>query len=81
MVLTIPDEALAKAGLDERKVLIDFACWMFDTGRLSKFQACKLCGLSRDEFGAELMDRNLPVYHITEEDFEADMKTLENLGM
>lgn len=81
MVLEIPDGVLDKAGLSEHELLIEFACWMFDTEKLSKFQACKLCGLTRDEFGDELMKRNLPVYRITEEDLRQDLATLEKLGI
>lgn len=79
MTLTIPDEILAKAGLTERDALIEFACRLFDAGKLSLPAATRLTGLSRTSFEQELLDRNIPIYRITLEEFQRDIAALEAL--
>ncbi|HYE63029.1 MAG TPA: UPF0175 family protein [Phycisphaerales bacterium] len=77
MTLTIPDEVLQTSGLSERELLIEIACRLYDAEKLDKTPACRLCGLSRVEFEDELHKRKLPLYHLSVEDFEQDMKTVE----
>ena len=62
MPLTIPDEALREAGLDEREALIEFACLLFDAGRLGLWPAAKFAGLGRMEFEHELEIRGIAAY-------------------
>lgn len=81
MVLTIPDNVMKSAGLTDDEARIGFACWLYDQERLTMFEASQMCGLSRDEFQAELIDRGLPVFRYTEEDFKSDMETLKRLGI
>ena len=81
MVLNIPDEVMKSAGLTEEEARIGFACWLYDADRISMFEASRMCGLSRDEFQAELMERGLPVFRYTVEEFRADMETLKRLGI
>ena len=80
MTLTIPDEVLKQSGLTERELLIEFACRLFDAGRLSLPMAGRLAHLSRPEFERELFARGIPAYRPTVEDFEKDMAALEKLG-
>ena len=79
MPLTIPDEALEQAGLSPREALIEFACRLFDAGKLHLWPAAKLAGLSRVEFEVQLLDRGLPIYRPTLEDFRQDLETLKYL--
>jgi predicted HTH domain antitoxin len=79
MPLTIPDEALHAAGLTEREALVEFACRLFDAGKLSLPAASKLARLSRIEFEKELFNRNIPAYRITLEDYEQDLESLKKL--
>lgn len=72
MCLHIPDEILKQAGLSDRDALIEFACRMFDAEKLSKNAACRLCGLERPAFEAELHHRGLAVYRTTLEQYERD---------
>lgn len=80
MPLTIPDEVLAQAGLTERDACIEFACRLFDAGKLPLWPAARLAGLSRAEFEAELRTRGLPVYRITEAHYRQDLEALRKLG-
>jgi predicted HTH domain antitoxin len=74
MTLTIPDDILQRAGLTEREVLIELACRLFDAERIGKGEATTLCRLSRVEFEAELIKRNLDVYHMTDEDWDIEQQ-------
>ena len=76
----IPEEILKQLGLDERGATIEFACRMYDAGKLSLHEACKLAGLSRTAFEDALLNRGLPIFKPTVEEFRQDLKTLESLG-
>jgi predicted HTH domain antitoxin len=74
MTLFIPDDILKEAGLTEGEALVEFACRLFDAGKLSKTAAARLCGLERTAFEAELHRRGLAVYRTTLEDYEQDRR-------
>ena len=78
MTIFIPDEILKEAGLTEREALIELACRLFDSERLAKPTAARLCGLERTEFEAELHRRGLTVYRTTLEEYEHDRKVLNS---
>lgn len=76
MPVTLTDDVLKAAGMTEGEALVEIACRFFDTGRLSKFDASRLAGLSRLEFEAELMKRNLSLIHIDEEYWRQELESL-----
>jgi predicted HTH domain antitoxin len=77
MTLHIPDDVLKQTGLDERGLLIEVACRLFDAGKLTLHAAGKLAGLSRVEMEDELLDRRIAIYRPTVEDLRDDLRTLE----
>jgi predicted HTH domain antitoxin len=79
MTLTIPDEALEDSGMSERDLLVEIACRLFDAGKLSKWRASRMVGMTRDEFNAELGDRGLAVIHYTAEDLDRELETIRRL--
>ena len=81
MPLIIDDEVLRQAGLTEREARIEFACRLFDAGKLSLPRATKLAEMTAPEFERELWDRKIPAYRITLEDYEQDMAALKALGL
>lgn len=81
MPLTISDETLREAGLDEREALIEFACRLFDAGKLHLWPAAKLAGLSGMDFEHELEIRGIAAFRPTLEDVAKDMATFERLGI
>jgi predicted HTH domain antitoxin len=81
MPLTIPDEVLSQAGLTEAEARLEFACRLFDAGRLSIHQAAKLAGLDRYALEDQLHKRKIPVYRPTVEDLRHDVAALEKLGI
>jgi predicted HTH domain antitoxin len=80
MALVVSDKALQAAGLTEREALIEFACRLFDAGKLTLCLACELVELSRVEFERELVARKIPVYRPTVDDLQQDLATLDRLG-
>ena len=80
MTLHIPDDLLKQTGLDERGLLIELACRLFDAGKLTLHGAGKLAGLSRGEMEDELLDRRIAIYRPTVEDVEEDFRNTEDLG-
>lgn len=81
MPLIIPDEVLQQAGLTEREALLEFACRLFDIGKLALWPAAKLARLSRVEFEDELHKRKIPIYRPTVEDLNHDLAVLDRLGI
>jgi predicted HTH domain antitoxin len=80
MPLTIPDDLLREAGLSEREGLIEFACRLFDAGKLTLWAAAKGAGLSRVEFEGELRRRDIPIYRPSPGDVGDELSTLDRLG-
>lgn len=80
MPLTISDELLEQVGLTEQEARVEFACRMFDAGKLRLWPAARLAGLSRADFEAQLRARGLPVYRITDEHYRQDLEALRRLG-
>jgi predicted HTH domain antitoxin len=76
MTISIPDDILKEAGITEGEAIIEVACRLFDSGKLSKASAARLCGLDRPAFETELLRRGLTVYRTTVEDYEQDRKNI-----
>ncbi len=79
MTLTIPDEILSEAGLTEREALTEFACHLFDAGKLAIWPAAKLAGLSRTEMEDQLQRRRIAIYRPTVKDLAEDLAVIEQL--
>jgi predicted HTH domain antitoxin len=77
MGLFIPDDILKQAGISEREALIELACRLFESERLDKTAASRLCSLSRPEFEEELLRRGLAVYRTTAADYEQDRRSID----
>jgi predicted HTH domain antitoxin len=72
MPLTISDEVLRDMNMGEREARIEIACRLYDGGRLSKFGASQLAGLSRAEFEGELTKRGMPWVRLDWDETYAD---------
>lgn len=80
MTLTIPDDILKQIGLSEHELLVEVACRLFDSERLTLWSAAQLAALSRVEFENELRNRGIAIYRPTPADLVADVTALENMG-
>lgn len=77
MTLTIPDDIFQAAKLDERAMLVELACHLFDKELLSLGQAARLAGMTRTAFEEALFDRGIAAYRYDEAEFEQDMRALD----
>jgi predicted HTH domain antitoxin len=78
--LQIPDDVLKQAGITDREAVLELACRLFETGRLTLFFAARLAGLSQVEFEDALLERNIPLYRYTGADLRDDLRTLRRSG-
>jgi predicted HTH domain antitoxin len=79
--ITIPDEVLKEAGLNPQEALIEFACRLFDAGRLTLHSAGKLAGLDRVAMEEALFQRKIPVYRPTIEDIDQELAAMKRMGI
>jgi predicted HTH domain antitoxin len=81
MPVVISDEALTEAGLSEREALVEFACRLFDAGKLTLWSGARLAQLSRVQFERELLARHIALYRPTVADLDADLEALDQIGI
>jgi len=79
MTLTLPDDIINKTGLSQRDALIEFACHLYDAQKLDAPAASRLAGLSRGEFEDELLKRGLPLVRVTQEYWQQELQTLNQI--
>jgi len=75
--LEIPDEVLKEAGLTEADALLELACRLFETGRLSLPSAARLAKLDRSGMEDALLARRIPIYKPTAEELISDLDALD----
>lgn len=79
MPVTLPDQLLAEAGLSEGEAKLEIACRLYDAGKLTMPQATRWAGITRVEFEAALLDRDLPLVRADERYWEQEIQGLERL--
>lgn len=79
MSVTIPDEVLEAAHIDEAELRQELAVALFQRSRLTLAQAARLAELDRLRFQHLLASRDIPVSYDVR-DFEDDLETLRSLG-
>jgi predicted HTH domain antitoxin len=77
--LLVPDDILKEAGLDEGEALVEFACRLFEAGRLALWPAATLARLDRVAMEEALAARGIPIYRPSLDDLTQDMSTLEHI--
>jgi len=79
MSIVISDEILYATHMTEAEFLQEIAILLYEKGKLSLGKASKLARMGRIQFQLLLASRQIPInYGI--EDFEADIKTLHQMG-
>ena len=78
MTIELTDNLLQGTGLSAQDIILRLAILLFEEEKLTLGQASKLAGLHQIQFQRELATREIPIHYGIEE-FEADMKTLENM--
>jgi len=78
MSILIPDEIIQTTRLTEAEVQQELAVALFQREKLTLGQASRLAGMNQWQFQQLLGSRNIPI-HYGVADFEADLRTLEEL--
>lgn len=81
MPLTIPDSVLKQAKLSEAEARVEIACRLFETRRLSLWQAAQWAGLVRVEMETELLRRGISLYEVTADQLDAELAAMDRLGV
>ena len=81
MPLTISDQVLKQAGLTEEEARLEIACRLFQSHRLSLWQAAQCAGLTRVEMEAALLQRGVALYEVTEEQLRDEVAAMDRLGI
>jgi predicted HTH domain antitoxin len=80
MSVVISDEILQASQLTPNEFRQEIALYLFQTGRLTLGYASQLADISVNAFRQLLKQRNIPLYSYEVEDFELDLKNLQELG-
>ena len=79
MSVVIPDDILQATRMTDDELLQEIAILLFQKGKLTLGQASRLAQMSQLQFQFLLASRRIPL-HYDVADFEADLKTLQELG-
>jgi predicted HTH domain antitoxin len=79
MSVVISDEILHAARMSEAELKQEIAVMLFQKEKLTLGQASRLARMNQLQFQHLLASRQIPV-HYNVEDFEADIKTLREMG-
>ena len=79
VTLKIPREVLRSARMTEQQLRTELAVLLFQQDKLSFGKAREMTGMSFWAFQQLLGSRSIPV-HYDHDEFEADLKTLQQLG-
>lgn len=80
MPLTIPDDVLRQAGLTEQEARVEFACRLYEAGKLTLHAAATVAGFDRSAFEDALLDRHIPIHAVTVDDLRRDVEHLKQAG-
>jgi predicted HTH domain antitoxin len=80
MSVVISDEILQASRLNPSEFRQEIALHLFETGRLTLGYASQLAEMPLNAFRQLLKQRGIPLYSYDVEDFELDLKNLQELG-
>ncbi len=79
MSVVIPDDVLVSARMSEAQLKLEIAIMLFQQDRISIGKARRLAGINLLEFQREISQRGICIHYDVEE-FEEDIKTLQEMG-
>lgn len=79
MSVIIPDELLQATRMSEAELKQEIAVMLFQKEKLTLAQASRIAGMHRVSFQHLLASRQIPIHYDLAE-FEADIKTLKEMG-
>ncbi|MFK0732999.1 MAG: UPF0175 family protein [Gloeotrichia echinulata HAB0833] len=80
MSVVISDEILQASQLTPSEFRQEIAIYLFQSGRLTLGYASRLADMPPNEFRQLLKQRKIALYSYDVEDFELDLKNLQELG-
>jgi predicted HTH domain antitoxin len=80
MSVVISDDTLRASGMTEAEFKQEVALLLFASGKLPLGYASKLAEMDKIQFQQLLQERKIPLYSYEIEDFELDLKNLQELG-
>jgi predicted HTH domain antitoxin len=80
MSVVISDEILQASQLTASEFRQEIAIYLFQTGRLTLGYASRLADMPLNSFRQLLKQREIALYSYDVEDFELDLKNLQELG-
>ncbi len=80
MSVVISDEILQASQLTADEFCQEIAIYLFQTGRLTLDYASRLADMPLNAFRQLLKQRKIALYSYDVEDFELDLKNLQELG-
>jgi len=78
MSLVIPDDIILATRMTTSELVQELAVMLFQREKLTLGQASRLSGINQWQFQQLLASRRIPIHYDVAE-FEADLKTLEEL--
>ncbi|MEM6318486.1 MAG: UPF0175 family protein [Bacteroidota bacterium] len=78
MTLTISDSIIKSSGLSEEELILEIAVSLYAREVLSLGKAAKFAKIHRFQFQKALATRKISI-HLSEQEVEEDMKTIERL--
>jgi predicted HTH domain antitoxin len=78
-MLVIDDDILKAAGWTDQQARVEVAVLLFQSGILPLPTARGMSGLTTNAFESLLAERKIPLYEITPEMLEEDVRTLNEL--
>jgi predicted HTH domain antitoxin len=79
MSVVISDDILHTTRMSKTELMQEIAVLLFQKDKLTLGQASELAGMTQLQFQHILASRQIPVHYDVEE-FEADLKTLREMG-
>ena len=78
-MLVLDDEFVKAAEMPEEEIKLEFAIWLFEKEKVSMRKAATMTGLHWLDFSKILSDRNIPTIRMSDEEFQMEINTVNNL--
>jgi len=78
-MLVLDDEFVKAAEMPEEEIKLEFAIWLFEKEKVSMRKASIMAGLNWLDFSKILSARNIPTIRMSDEELQAEIKTVNNL--
>lgn len=78
-MLVLNDELVKGMNMSEQEIRLEFAIWLYVSDKISLRKAAKMASLQWLDFSKILRDRNIPTVKMSGEEFETEVRTVNDL--